>query len=163
VFGLAHVGVRAWLGQQTQWERDGGLLVSLNELRGRVHALARAKGWYDDVESPPNPRTIAAWLCNIHGEISEALEDVRGGRMALMFRDVETGEVLTREQRDEALERDEEPLSRFKPIGFPSELADALIRILDTCGALGIDIEETVRVKHEFNETRPRRHGGKTL
>jgi hypothetical protein len=110
--------------------------AGLNELRDRVHALARDKGWYDDVES---------------------------GRMVLMFRDIETGEVLTREQRDEALERDEEPVSRFKPIGFPSELADALIRILDTCGALGIDIEEAVRIKHEFNATRSRRHGGKTL
>lgn len=136
---------------------------SLNELRDEVHQLAREKGWYDDVESPPQPRTIAAWICNIHGEISEALEDVRGGRMALAFRDVTDGEVLTRAQRDEALERDEEPVSRFKPIGFPSELADALIRILDTCGALGIDIEDAVRVKHEFNRSRSRRHGGKTL
>lgn len=137
--------------------------MNLNELRDQVHALARAKGWYDDVETPPSPRTIAAWLCNIHGEISEALEDVRGGSMALAFRDVTDGEVLTRAQRDEAIERDEEPASRFKPIGLPSELADALIRILDTCGALGIDIEEAVRVKHAFNETRSHRHGGKKL
>lgn len=137
--------------------------MSLNELRDRVHALAVSKGWYDGIESPPGPRTLGAWLCNIHGEISEALEDVRSGRLEMRFRDIDSGEILTRGQRDEAIERDEESPSQFKPIGLPSELADALIRILDTCGALGIDIDEAVRVKHAFNETRSHRHGGKAL
>lgn len=132
--------------------------MSLNELRDRVHALARAKGWYDGIESPPGPRTLAAWLCNIHGEISEALEDVRGWRLEMRFRDTITGESLAPREREEG-----QPDSRYKPIGLPSELADAIIRILDTCGALGIDIDEAVRVKHAFNETRIHRHGGKAL
>jgi hypothetical protein len=36
-----------------------------------------------------------------------------------------------------------------------------VIRILDLCGALGIDLEEAMRMKHEYNKTRPYRHGGK--
>ena len=137
--------------------------MSLNELRDRVHALARAKGWYDGVESPPSPRTVAAWLCNIHGEVSEALEDVRSGFMAIRFKDIDTGEILTRGQRDEAIERDEEPLSRFKPIGFPIEIADVIIRALDTAGVLKIDIEDAIALKHAYNETRSHRHGNKAL
>lgn len=43
----------------------------------------------------------------------------------------------------------------------PIELADAIIRILDYCGYAGIDIDAAVERKHEYNKTRPYRHGGK--
>lgn len=113
--------------------------MNLNELRNRVHALAVSKGWYEDVEDVEDPRTIASWLANIHGEVSEALECVRTGDRDIRFRD------------------------DGKPEGLPIELADALIRILDTCGALGIDIQAAVELKHRYNATRPHRHGGKAL
>jgi len=48
-----------------------------------------------------------------------------------------------------------------KPIGIPSELADIIIRVLDICGAYGVDIDAAVESKMEFNETREVRHGGK--
>jgi NTP pyrophosphatase (non-canonical NTP hydrolase) len=125
--------------------------MSLNELRDRVHALAREKGWYDDVESPPAPRTIAAWLANIHGEVSEALEDVRSGRTELRY-------------SDDYHQSDNPPgYPRLKPVGLPSELADVIIRVLDTCAALGIDIEQAVELKHAYNATRSHRHGNKAL
>lgn len=50
-----------------------------------------------------------------------------------------------------------------KPEGIPSELADIIIRVLDTCGAWGVDIDTAVRTKLEFNRSRPYRHGGKAL
>lgn len=50
---------------------------------------------------------------------------------------------------------------RRKPEGVAVELADCMIRILDYCGHAGIDIEEAIRIKHEYNKTRPYRHGGK--
>lgn len=47
------------------------------------------------------------------------------------------------------------------PESVAVELADCMIRILDYCGHDGIDIEEAIRIKHEYNKTRPYRHGGK--
>lgn len=47
------------------------------------------------------------------------------------------------------------------PDGLPGELADALIRICDLAEVIGIDIEAAVLKKHEYNKTRPYRHGGK--
>jgi NTP pyrophosphatase (non-canonical NTP hydrolase) len=41
------------------------------------------------------------------------------------------------------------------------ELADCIIRILDYCGAKGIDIETLVESKMNYNRTRPHKHGKK--
>lgn len=41
------------------------------------------------------------------------------------------------------------------------ELADAVIRIVDTAETMGIDLEEAITAKMAFNKTRPYKHGGK--
>lgn len=41
------------------------------------------------------------------------------------------------------------------------ELADIVIRVFDMAEGLGIDIEDEIVRKHEFNKTRAYRHGGK--
>jgi NTP pyrophosphatase (non-canonical NTP hydrolase) len=41
------------------------------------------------------------------------------------------------------------------------ELADCCIRIFDYCGERGIDLEDALLKKIEFNKTRPYRHGKK--
>lgn len=48
-----------------------------------------------------------------------------------------------------------------KPEGIPTELADVIIRVLDYCGYAGIDIDAAISQKHEYNKSRPYRHGGK--
>ena len=48
-----------------------------------------------------------------------------------------------------------------KPEGIPIELADVIIRVLDYCGYAGIDIDAAISQKHEYNKSRPYRHGGK--
>lgn len=112
---------------------------NLNDLRDRVHSLAVSKGWYEDLDDVEDPTWLGARLALVHSEVSEALECVRTGDRDIRFR--EDG----------------------KPEGLPIELADALIRILDTCGALGIDVVRAVELKHRYNATRPHRHGGKAL
>lgn len=97
-----------------------------------IHALAVEKGWYE--EDRKLPEIIA--LC--HSELSEALEEYRNrhGLSEIYY----NGE---------------------KPEGIPVELADCIIRIFDFCGKEGIDIFQAIRIKHEYNKTRPYKHGGK--
>jgi NTP pyrophosphatase (non-canonical NTP hydrolase) len=48
-----------------------------------------------------------------------------------------------------------------KPCGFPSELADAIIRIGHLAAFLGIDLSDEVERKMAYNATRPFLHGNK--
>ena len=112
---------------------------------------ARSKGWWNEYHIGRGPRSIrltpdqiAAKLCLIHSEVSEALEEVRGKRPI-----TETGGSAS--------------LRGDKPKGFASELADIVIRVFDLAGGLGIDIAEAIRIKMAYNESRPFRHGGKKL
>lgn len=107
--------------------------MTITELVEQSHNLAKEKGWHDV------PRTPLEALCLIHSEISEACEEVR--------LDGSLNEIHTDGFR--------------KPFGFAIELADAVIRIADLCGELGIDLEKAIQVKHEYNKTRPYRHGKK--
>jgi NTP pyrophosphatase (non-canonical NTP hydrolase) len=114
--------------------------LNLNELCEQAHSTAVSKGWYDN-DDYEEGRNIGEALALIHSEVSEALEEVRKGKNLT--------EIYT------------EPGG--KPAGFPVELADVIIRIADLCGYLGINLEEAVHTKMNYNETRPYRHGGKLV
>lgn len=42
---------------------------------------------------------------------------------------------------------------------FVEEIADTFIRLMDLVGALGLDIDQAIVNKVEFNKTRPFKHG----
>lgn len=107
---------------------------SINDFVHEAHQNAINKGWYED------PKSFGDMIALMHSELSEALEDHRNGHG---FR--------------------ETYYEGNKPCGIPTELADAVIRIFDTCGYLGIDLESAIRAKMAYNFTRPLRHGGKRL
>lgn len=52
-------------------------------------------------------------------------------------------------------------LGILEPHGIPTELADIMIRVLDLFDAFGLDADEVVREKMNYNLTRKQRHGGK--
>jgi NTP pyrophosphatase (non-canonical NTP hydrolase) len=120
--------------------------MTIKELVEQSHALAVSKGWWPRSSSTA-PTNIPEKLALIHSEVSEALEAYRDGDM------------VTRLQVTGFNQDSETPV--MKPVGFPIELADVVIRVADLCGHLGIDLEDAIRVKHEYNRTRAYRHGGK--
>ena len=72
-------------------------------------------------------------------ELSEALEELRAGRLPA-----------------EIYYNPEKPT---KPEGFPIEIADAVIRLLQLAAAHLIDMDAVVALKNAYNNTRPYKHG----
>lgn len=63
----------------------------------------------------------------------------------------------------EEVRNDKEPYyeKNRKPEGESVELADAVIRIMDYFEHKGWDLEDIIIKKHEYNKSRPYKHGGK--
>lgn len=109
----------------------------MSDMQEQIYKTAEDHGWW---EGEPN---IPEKLALIHSEVSEALEEYRKG--------IELDHVYLADPKD--------PTS--KPEGFGVELADVVIRVLDLCGYLQIDMAELIALKHNYNLTRSYRHGGK--
>lgn len=110
-----------------------------NALAKMAHDNAKAHGWWDD----DRPWALARIL--IVTEISEAMEEFRAGRMALWAR-AGTTDWLRAGGAARTEDFAEMAAVGMKPEGFPVELSDVALRILDWCGHLGHDI-----VFAEFN------------
>lgn len=91
-----------------------------------------AHGFWNDGPNRNKPEMIAL----MHSELSEALEAIRNGYPY------------------------DQHCTSFDNLTI--ELADCIIRILDFCAGFNLPIGEAILVKHDFNKSRPHKHG-KTL
>lgn len=105
--------------------------MRINDMAWQANQNSRAKGFWDDPKF-----NVAEKLALIHSEVSEALECDRDGHHLTSFREGDG-----------------------KPEGFPSELADIIIRIGDLAEHLGINLEHEIETKMAYNKTRPAKHG----
>lgn len=125
--------------------------MDLNEITEEIHQNAVNHGWWDE------PRCFGEIVALCHSEMSEALEEYRARRPMVYCIDRTEDEVFCCEDTHRIIE------IGAKPEGIAVEMADCLIRILDWFGQMELDVEEILMLKHEYNKTRPYRHGGKVI
>jgi len=92
----------------------------------------------------------------IHSEVSEAFEAFRKDRMFKLG--LSQKQVLMGWVRDDEFKIEFEKHCKDT---FEDEIADSIIRLLDLCGKLDIDIEYHIQQKMRYNETRGFKYGGK--
>jgi NTP pyrophosphatase (non-canonical NTP hydrolase) len=108
----------------------------LNELGKEFLSTSNSKGFTSGILSYQD--TVEKLMLTV-SELAEALEELRAGH-----------------HPDITYYNPEKPT---KPEGFPIELADAIIRLLQLAAACGIDMDGAVALKNAYNKTRPFKHG----
>ena len=127
------------------WNAAKASSKPLNEWAREIHENAVAHGWWEE------KRNFGEMIALMHSEFSEALEEWREHKPALyMGAHTHAGTDCF------------DPNCRVeKPEGWAVEIVDGIIRALDTIYSEGVDVEEIMRLKTEYNKTRPYRHGNK--
>lgn len=146
--------------------------MTLNELRDKIYKNALAKGFYrdyldilsyidkahkdegSDVASAAMERfkhsAFAQRIALIQSEASEALEADRKNRHA---------DLISMQEQMQAHGFRTEDFQRYIKDTVEDEIADTIIRLLDLCGMLDIDIDKHIELKIQYNSSRPYLHG----
>jgi len=118
-------------------------------LADEIHDNAAAHGFWD------HDRNFGEMIALAHSELSEALEAHRDRQIPVWY------------LHDKDCPRYPWPTALkpggctcvAKPEGVAVELADCIIRCLDTMASLGVDVDQVVRDKMAYNASRPHKHG----
>lgn len=157
---------------------------TISDWQEDCHSTAVRKGWWDDqgAEEREAARALAA-IALEHAALSARVEAIREfgvcdddrrriidfdiGRLPYAKVDDLSKMALVHSEVTEAVECIiDDDLNQSggrgtKPEGAVVELADVVIRILDWCGRKGLQLDQALRDKARYNDTRPRRHGNK--
>lgn len=119
---------------------------ALNELSKQIYAANKEKGFWD------KKRNVGEMLMLVTSELGEAMEAHRKGRFANFS-------AFKAREEDVEIFYFESDFQDLIKDSFQDEIADAIIRLLDMCGGLNIDIAKSVELKLKYNATRERMHG----
>ncbi len=109
--------------------------MSLFHLGRQIRQISHSKGF-----KAPCAENISEKVMLVVSELSEAIEELRDGH--------DLDEIYYKVDGE-----------KIKPEGFPVEIADAIIRLLDIGFAIGINLDKVVAEKIAFNATREVKHG----
>lgn len=128
-------------------------LELFQNVQRNVHQNSKDKGFW---EGPENAN-VPTKLMLIVSELAEALEEHRTPKDSFAIRYHSDRDVYHEQRRDK-----ETGKALLKPEGFAIEMADAVIRIMDLCEHLGIDLADAIMIKADYNQSRSFRHGNKS-
>ena len=133
------------LDSERQSHKPQEYLQKLTPMARALHQNAIDHGWWEYHPEVPDQSIVFEKLLLINSEIAEVVEDIRKTKPYFN----KSSELCTIS-------------AEGKPEGVAIELADVLIRTLDLMVFLGINPEEVVNLKHNYNKNRSYRHGGKS-
>lgn len=118
--------VESWAEKDAPANDNRLYAAAINAMTDYFHAKSAGNGWWPE-SMRTNPLVVSNKLALIHSEISEAMEGDR--------KDVQDDKLPHRKM-------------------IEVELADALIRIFDLAGFLGLDLGGAMVEKDAYNDTR---------
>lgn len=146
------------------------IIEGLTLLQQAIRRNNFEKGWRAETPVGETKRVVSEHVALLHSEVTEIYESYRNNEPELWYEHkVKTNGVERVSGPDDGF-ADQPVLYPVdgtgaailgKPQGMVSELADVIIRCLDFADEHGFELIETLLEKHDYNLTRPYRHGGK--
>lgn len=155
-------------------ERDNAM-SDINTLAERAYATAKAKGFWDDEDAPSNTTLALAWCAHsVISNVVDAIENLRRNELTY-YSDI-WRELANEQLVDWYIPHKIKLLSKLALIvsevgeaikavqkndlsNMGEELADIIIRTLDVANRMGIDVDQAIEAKQQYNESRPAMHG----
>ena len=121
--------------------------MELNQLRNEIFELATRQGFHGVDAHGINQDDLCRKLMLVTSELCEAMEAERNGKVSF-----DPTKVVGTNIPSPA-----EFASKLRG-SIEEEIADAVIRLADIAGMLGMDLDWWVRAKMEYNYSRPYKH-----
>ena len=129
---------------KSKWDNFVKGLDFLNTSRDVAYQEAAANGWHSNDKEDDGVPNFGNYTSNLHSEASELWEAWRKGKLDSPC-----------DKADKMVQVDLLPLTCAE-----EEIADIIIRALDTAARLKVDVSKAVLNKLLFNRTRGYRYGG---